>query len=160
MTDAPSIVPELSDLIHLIEQYADAEIALDFDALQQVEAAYERIPALRRFVHIVVVGKQCSQRARDRARRKTGNNRARNIEMATECIKRRRDSAYDEFSDTALMEWVGALPRYKIGKTASIKAVTDGLSDSVNRSRIRESALHGRTDKRRSIFNSADKRNP
>jgi hypothetical protein len=158
--ESPSIVPDLTTLRDLVEQYAaadkwdveDARARLD----EEERAIVSRFPAYRRFVHAAVQGaKYVRRQAKSGAKARSNENRVRNIEMATECIKRRRDPGYDAYSDTWLMESVGKLDRFKAGKTAAIKGIKDGLSDSGNQSRLLESAKHRRPDKRRSIFDGS-----
>jgi hypothetical protein len=165
--DSPSIVPELSKLAELVDLYADADNELDiWNACTHLEEKAALIAALEptfaRLAKAVVDGTKFSRRqadnARKRARALSGSNRQRNINMATECIKRRRDPAYDYLSDTGLMGFVGALSEFDVGKTAANNAVVDGLSDPLNKSRIRESAQRGRVGGPRSIFDGS-KRN-
>jgi hypothetical protein len=156
----PSIVPDLTVLIDLVEQYAaadkwdieDARARLD----EEERAIVRRFPAYRRFVHAAVQGtKYVRRQAESGALARANENRVRNIQMAAECIKRRRDSAYDSYRDTRLMEFVGKLERFKVGRTAAVDGIKDGLTDPSNQARIQESAKHRKAHQRRSIFDGS-----
>jgi hypothetical protein len=160
MIKSPSIVPGLDELAELADQYANAdqfEIEPARTRLDEKTALLsERNPKYRSLFHAVAVGVKFIRRQADSAKanaaERSGNNRVRNINMAKECIRLRRDPAYDAFCDTKLIKAVGALPRFNVGKTAAIEAVRDGLTDPVNQSRLCQSGQRGKADKRRSIF--------
>lgn len=114
-----------------------------------------QLPAFREVLRLASLGAEYSRRQGDNSKARIGRNRARNINMAAECIKRRRDPAYDGMNDSDLMAWVGSRQRKPLGRTQSIEAVKDGLTDPVNQSRIEQSGYRRRVDGRRSIFDGS-----
>jgi hypothetical protein len=157
--DAPNVVPDLAVLIRLVDEYATADEWSIEDVRARLDeekrTISERYPAHGHFAHVTVEGAKFIRRQKDSGRNRPGWDRIRNIDMTTECIKRRNDHAYDGYSDTRLMTDVGQLPRFKLDRSQAIEACKDGLSDSSNQIRIRESAKHRRPDKRRSIFDGS-----
>jgi hypothetical protein len=159
LADAPPLVPDLAALIRLVGEYATADEWTIEDVRARLDeekrAISERFPAHGHFAHVTVEGAKFIRRQKDSGRNRPGWDRARNINMAAECIKRRRDRAYDEYSDTSLMTAVGQLEKFKLDRSQAIEACKDGLSDPMNQIRIRESEKHRRPDKRRSIFDAS-----
>jgi hypothetical protein len=158
--DAPSIVPDpFANLITLIEEYESEsdEWAREL-SLQQLRteerAIAVRLPHLERFAHFAVEGALFVRRQSDSARRNNGRNLTRNIRLAIECVRRRRDPAYDGFSDSNLMAHVGD-QMGGIGRSSAIECIKSVLSHHMVVAKIRESGERRNPDRSRSIFDDS-----
>lgn len=130
MIESPSIVPDLESLIDLVEQFADAEIEGDREALQAAESMFQRVPVLRKFVHTVAIGKKSavSQGERSTGRRRKTERRA--IEWARKYRRFRIDPTYRSMSDSDLKAWVGQRPPLDfqpLARTRALAVIDIGL---------------------------------
>lgn len=161
MTDSPSIVPDLTDLIALVGRYSTNCDAWETETIlaklrEQEQAISERAPHLAFPAHALVEGalylRRQSESTREARQKKEKERRETAFRMAAECIARRRDPAYDDMSDIRLMEWVGALPPYGRAKSQARAMILAGMRDPRNIEKIKQFGARRETNRRRSIF--------
>lgn len=161
--DSPSIVPDpLANLIALIDQYAMSSDEWDqyllLDRLEAEERAIaDRAPHLKRLAHAAVKGIRRVKSASNNGKRNGGRFLGRNIIIAMECVKRRRDPAYDHLNDTKLMAHVGALRSPPLKRNTARDAVLSVICRPDVQAEIKKSSERKSPDSRRSIFDGSKK---
>jgi hypothetical protein len=163
--DAPSIVPDLETLLTQVEAYLDLPENGEWDdlereqALDSLEATAMAVlksnPDLKTRVKVVCLGaKQLRANRKNGLQNVGGQHLARNIQLAIECVKRRRNPAYDDLCDSDLMARVGS-ELEDLKRTTAIDCIKLVLTDHLVARKIRESGERRRPDGRHSIFDGS-----